>query len=53
MHRFLNTIVMNSLSRYFDHNKMNVFIRNAYDYNFDEVNADDDDADEENEDYHF
>ena len=33
--------------------KMKVFIRNAYDYNFDEVNADDDDADEENEDYDF
>ena len=28
--------------------KMKVFIRNAYDYNFDEVNAD-----EENEDYDF
>ena len=44
---------MNSLSRYSDHNKMEVFIRNAHDYNFDEVNADDDDADEENEDYEF
>ena len=33
--------------------KMKVFIRNAYDHNFDEVNADDDDADEENEDYDF
>ena len=33
--------------------KMRVLIRNAYDYNFDEVNADDDDADEENEDYEF
>ena len=37
---------MNSLSRHSDHNKMKVFIRNAYDYNFDEVYADDDDADE-------
>ena len=26
-------------SRYSDHNKKKVFIRNAYDYNFDEVNA--------------
>ena len=33
--------------------KMKLFIRNAYDYNFDEVNADDDDAEEENEDYDF
>ena len=33
--------------------KMKVFIRNAYDYNLDEVNADDDDADEVNEDYDF
>ena len=44
---------MKSLSRYSDHNKMTVFIRNVYDYNFDEVNADDDDTDEENEDYDF
>ena len=44
---------MNSLSRYSQHNKMKVFIRNACDYNFGEVNADDDDADEENEDYDF
>ena len=44
---------MNSLSRYPHHNIMKVFIRNAYDYNFDEVNAYDDDADEENEDYDF
>ena len=46
---------MNSLSWYYNHNKMKVFIRNAYDYNLDEVNADDDDtdADEENKDYHF
>ena len=42
---------MNSLSRYSHHNKTKVFIRNAFDYNFDEVNADD--ADEENEDYDF
>ena len=33
--------------------KMKVFIRNAYDNNFDEVNADDDDTDEENDDYVF
>ena len=32
---------------------MKVFIRNACDYIFGEVNADDDDADEENEDYDF
>ena len=28
-------------------------LNNAYGYNFDEFNADDDDADEENEDYDF
>ena len=38
---------MNSLSRYSNHNKIKVFTRNAYDYNFDEVNADDDDANKE------
>ena len=32
---------------------MKVFIRNADDYNFDEIDADDDSADEENENYDF
>ena len=32
---------------------MKVFTRNAYDYNFDEVNADENAANEENEDYDF
>ena len=50
---YIETSVVNSLSPYSDHNKMKAFIRNAYDYNFDEVNADDDDADKENEDYDF